>query len=145
MLHSLELGFPGADSAGPSGLSQISKPAGLAPGQHRWVHASLPEGPSLHRGQCLTRMSPLDSCKQCRASSWLVPAPGKMLEQAAVSRSSTGLWEQGREHREGEEEITVRAGRAGGWLGPAHPPTQPRSHRVCLLVLTLPLLFMAAL
>ena len=102
------------NSAGPSGLSQISKPAGLAPGQHRWVHPSLPEGPSLHRGQCLTRMSPLDSCKQCRASSWLVPAPGKMLEQAAVSRSSTGLWEQGREHREGEEEITVRAGQAGG-------------------------------
>ena len=49
-----------------------------------------PQGALLHRGRGLTRMSPLDSCRQCRASSWLVPAPGKMLEQAAVSRSSTG-------------------------------------------------------
>lgn len=68
---------------------------------HTQIPASLPKGPSLHQGQCLTRMSPLDSCRQCRASSWLVPAPGKMLEQAAVSRSSTG---------EGGEKGTFRAG-----------------------------------
>ena len=85
----------------PSCLPQISSPTGLAPGQHTRIPASLPKGPSLHRGQCLTRMSPLDSCRQCRASSWLVPAPGKMLEQAAVSRSSTG---------EGGEKSTFRAG-----------------------------------
>lgn len=104
-------------------LSQISMPAGLAVGQQRWIHVSPPEGPSLHQGQCLTRISPLDSCRQCRASSWLVPAPGKILEQAAVSRSSTGFKGErggGRAHGEGREEISFRAGPS--------PPTYPTAH-----------------
>lgn len=112
----------------PSSLSQISMPGGLAPGQQRQIHASLAEGPSLYRGQCLTRMSPLDSCRQCRASSWLVPAPGKMLEQAAVSRSSTALWEQGRKR--------ARGGRRGShfqsWAGLGLAPHLPNL-RLCLL------------
>lgn len=97
----------------PSCLPQISMLAVLAPVQQTWVQASLPAGPSLHQGRCLTRMSPLDSCRQCRASSWLVPAPGKILEQAAVNRSSTGASVGRREKK--------------SLSGPS-PPTCPTAH-----------------
>lgn len=136
----------------PSGPSQISMPRGLPPEQQRCIRANLPEGPALHRGQCLlTRMFPPDSCRQCRASSWLVPAPGKMLEQAAVSRSSTGF--KGAQERVSMgrgKEITYRAGlgRAGPGLGLglAYPPTQQPTF-TCWLgsSLTLPLFLLAAL
>lgn len=126
MQQSLEFGttttFGGAPTTPslvrPSCLPPISRPAALAPGQQTWIHASLPQGPSPHQGHRLTRMSPLDSCRQCRASSWLVPAPGKILEQAAVNRSSTGA-------SVGGEEKKSRSG--------PNPPTCPTAH-VHLLV-----------
>lgn len=97
--------------------------------QQAWLHASLPESPFQHQGQCLTRMSPLDSCRQCKASSWLVPAPRKMLEQAAVSRSSTGFEGASEGASKGREErkSLLGLGRAGAGPRPS-PRTYPVAH-----------------
>lgn len=68
----------------------------------------------------------------------MVPAPGKMLEQAAVSRSSTGLTRS-----IGRTGNQVRAGSCR--TQPAHLPTSPSCPAPWSSLLTLPLLLPAAL